>query len=169
MLLIIHRYSKSTEKRNFMKTIPTLQSELIGILQTLYDTEALTPMMEFCQGEIRVLFYLLAHEGKVYPSQLSESLCVTRQRITTILSAMRKKELIRMEVEEQDRRRMSVTLTDLGRTAAIEKQQYAHRYLGQLVEALGEEDSRELVRLLERCTHIVHSVHETAKGAVAHV
>ena len=66
------------------------------------------------------------------------------------------------------RRKMSVTLTDLGRAAAIEKQQYAHRYLGQLVENLGEEDSRELVRLLERCTHIVHSVHEAAKGA-AHV
>ena len=89
-----------------MKQLPSLQAELIGILQTLYDTEALTPMMEFCQGEIRVLLYLLAHEGKVYPSQLSESLCVTRQRITTILSAMRKKGLIQMEIEEEDRRKM---------------------------------------------------------------
>ena len=148
-----------------MKQLPSLQAELIGILQTLYDTEALTPMMEFCQGEMRVLLYLLAREEKAYPSQLSESLAVTRQRITTILSAMRKKGLIQMEIEEEDRRKMSVTLTDLGRAAAIEKQQYAHRYLGQLVENLGEEDSRELVRLLERCTHIVHSVHEAAKGA----
>ena len=151
-----------------MKQSPSLQAELIGILQTLYDTEALTPMMEFCQGEMRVLLYLLAREEKAYPSQLSESLAVTRQRITTILSAMRKKGLIQMEIEEEDRRKMSVTLTDLGRAAAIEKQQYAHRYLGQLVESLGEEASRELVRLLERCTHIVHSVHEAAKGA-AHV
>lgn len=151
-----------------MKQLPSLQAELIGILQTLYDTEALTPMMEFCQGEMRVLLYLLAREEKAYPSQLSESLAVTRQRITTILSAMRKKGLIQMEIEEEDRRKMSVTLTDAGRAAAIEKQQYAHRYLGQLVESLGEEDSRELVRLLERCTHIVHSVHEAAKGA-AHV
>ena len=51
-----------------MKQLPSLQAELIGILQTLYDTEALTPMMEFCQGEMWVLLYLLAHEGKVYPS-----------------------------------------------------------------------------------------------------
>ena len=106
-----------------MKQLPSLQAELIGILQTLYDTEALTPMMEFCQGEMRVLLYLLAHEGKVYPSQLSDSLAVTRQRITTILSAMRKKGLIQMEIEEEDRRKMSVTLTDLGKAAAIEKQQ----------------------------------------------
>ena len=149
-----------------MKQSPSLQAELIDILQTLYDTEALTPMMEFCQGEMRVLLYLLAREEKVYPSQLSESLAVTRQRITTILSAMRKKGLIQMEIEEEDRRRMSVTLTETGRTEALEKQQNAYRYLEQMMLLLGEEDSRELVRLMHRCTELVQT--HTPKGDSAH-
>lgn len=139
-----------------MEELSPLQEQLVNALQTLYDTEAITPLMEFCQGEMRVLFYLLSHkEDKVYPSQLSEALVVTRQRITVILSAMRRKGLILMEVEEQDRRRMSITLTETGQALAEEKRRSAYMYLGQLIFHLGEENSRNLVRLMQLCAQIV--------------
>ena len=141
-----------------MNSLQPLQTELIAALQTLYDMQSLAPLMEFCQGEMRVLFYLLSHEDeKIYPSHLSDALGVTRQRITSVLSGMRKKDLIRMEIEEQDRRRMSVSLTEKGRIEALEKQQNAYRYLEQMMLLLGEEDSRELVRLMHRCTELVQT------------
>lgn len=166
MPLIIHQHGTNHIKvRNIMNTYPILQQQMITALQTLYDTEAVVPLMEFCQGEMRVLFYLLSHTGeKVYPSQLSEALVVTRQRITTVLSAMRKKGLIQMEVEERDRRKFSVTLTEAGKAAALKKQQGAYAYLGSLMENLGEQDSRELVRLMQRCAEIVTASSPMPKG-----
>lgn len=152
-----------------MEELSQLQEQLVSTLQILYDTEALSPLMEFCQGEMRVLFYLTAHENqKVYPSQLSEALAVTRQRITTILTSMRKKNMILMEVEELDRRRMSIVLTDTGRAIAEEKRRGAYSYLGQLVRYLGEENTREFIRLMQLSSKAVKEISPVLKGADTH-
>lgn len=126
-----------------------LRNDLTTSLVTLYDLEIFASMMEYCQGEMRVLIYLELNNGnEVYPSDISESLHVTRQRITSILSSLRKKGYVSMETAENDRRRKKVVLTKNARKYVITKGKWIESYFDTLIEKLGEENTQELTRLI---------------------
>lgn len=123
--------------------------DLASSLQKIYDIEVFSSMIEFCQGEMRVLLYLHLNIGnEIYPSDLSESLCVTRQRITSILSSLRKKGFIYMEIAENDRRRMKVVLTEDAKTWIVAKKKKIEGHFDKLIEGLGKENTQELTRLI---------------------
>ncbi|MCC2864665.1 MarR family winged helix-turn-helix transcriptional regulator [Anaerovorax odorimutans] len=127
-----------------------LRDSFLGSLQKMYDMELVAPLMEFCQGEMRVLLYLDAHKKEtVYPSTLSDSLFVTRQRITTILSALRKKGYVIMETAQEDRRRMQVRLSLAGGRYVTEKRRFVEQYFDMLLDAIGEKNMLEFQRLVQ--------------------
>ena len=127
-----------------------LKDSFLGSLQKMYDMELVAPLMEFCQGEMRVLLYLDAHKAEpVYPSDLSDALFVTRQRITTILSTLRKKGYILMQTAESDRRRMQVSLSEEGCLYVLERRRFVEGYFDLLIEGLGEKNMLEFNRLIE--------------------
>lgn len=128
-----------------------LRAGLIASLQSLYDMEVIAPLIEFCQGEMRVLLYLQAHGRKtVNPSALSDALFVTRQRITNVLTALRRKGLVHMQPAEDDRRRIQVRLTASGQNYVAARLRQVEEYLDALIDGLGEHDTQELIRLIER-------------------
>lgn len=51
-------------------------------------------LAELFQGESKVIVYLSTAEGIVYPSDISRDLMISRQRVTSVLSAMEKKALL---------------------------------------------------------------------------
>ncbi len=121
-------------------------------LQQINDIEIFSSMIEFCQGEMRVLLYLHSNmEHEVYPSDLSNALNVTRQRITSILSSLRKKEFVYMEIAENDRRRMKVMLTDYAKCWIAAKKEEIEGHFTTVIEGLGEENTIELTRLINLC------------------
>jgi len=125
-----------------------LRKSLASALQEMYDREMFTAMMEFCQGEFRVLLYLHMHDKEeIYPSDLSDSLNVTRQRITSILSALRKKGYVHMVMSEKDRRKMQVILTDEGRNQITVKEAEIGKYFDELIDGLGENNVKDMTRL----------------------
>lgn len=127
-----------------------LRTTLAEALQELYDLEAFTTMMEYGQGELRVLLYLHTHdETEVYPHVLSDSLYVTRQRITSILSSLRKKGYVCMEMSASDRRKMRVALTDSGRSYIAAKITETEIYFDALIGGLGEQNIHEMIRLVQ--------------------
>lgn len=128
-----------------------LISELMDSLQKMYDMERIAPLLEFCQGEMRVLLYLDSRRGQgseIYPSELSEALFVTKQRITTILASLRKKGYVVMEKSQADRRRRQVMLSAEGVRYVAEKRRFVERYFDLLFQALGEDVMLELNRLV---------------------
>lgn len=128
---------------------PELRNNLAASLQTMYDMEIFASMMEFCQGELRVLLYLHLHDkDEIYPSDLSNSLYVTRQRITSILSSLRKKGYVHMEMAEDDRRKMWVVLTDSGKKQVAAKETEIDNYFNVLIDGLGENNIQEMTRLI---------------------
>lgn len=133
-----------------------LRGRFTDSLQRLYDTEVIASLMEFCQGEIRVLLYLYANRGKdIYPFELSDALFVSRQRITAVLSALRKKKHISMVISEEDRRRMKVMLTETGEKYIEGKQASAVANIDSLIGSLGEKNVAELTRLIGLITDIM--------------
>lgn len=126
-----------------------LRNSFTASLQELYDMEVIASLMEFCQGEIRVLLYLYASsEQDIYPSELSDALFVSRQRITAILSSLRNKNYISMEIAEKDRRKIKVMLTECGKLYISKKQESAKIYIDALITSLGESNITEFTRLL---------------------
>lgn len=128
-----------------------LISELMDSLQKMYDMERIAPLLEFCQGEMRVLLYLDSRRGQgaeIYPSELSEALFVTKQRITTILASLRKKGYVVMEKSQADRRRRQVMLSAEGVRYVAEKRRFVEGYFDLLFQALGEDVMLELNRLV---------------------
>lgn len=140
-----------------------LKLELLQSLQKMYDMERIAPLLEFCQGEMRVLLYLDSHKAdlsEIHPSDLSQALFVTRQRITTILATLRKKGYVVTEASRSDGRRMRVTISEAGLDYVREKRALADAYFEFLIESLGERDAAEFNRLIKRT---VEKLEEFAK------
>jgi len=126
-----------------------LKDELTLNLYSIYDSDIFAPIMEFLQGETRVLlFMLMSKSEEIYPSDLSEALYVTRQRITSILSSLRKKGFIITELSQKDRRRMQVFLTDKGREHIVAKEEIAEDLIDTLINRLGFDNVKQLSRIL---------------------
>lgn len=127
-----------------------LKASLTKALYNVYDSEICTPVIDFLQGEHRVLLYLHMYmNSNVYPSDLSKSLHVTRQRITSILSSLRRKNYITMKMSEKDRRKMRVFLTNDGEKYILEKENTTEKQIDLLVRKLGDDNIRELTRIVE--------------------
>ena len=133
-----------------MKNKEELRNELIQELWQMNKMDIIVHLMEFIEGETAALGFLSQRIGmRVNPSQISEELNISRARTANILRSLRKKELIVMEIDDDDRRKMQVGLTEKGRNFFAEKFDFIVRYLDLYVEVIGEEDIAELIRLLK--------------------
>lgn len=133
-----------------------LKKDLIFSLSQLYEMKAFSVLAQFLQGETQVLFFLALHRDReINPSDLSDSLHVSRSRITATLSSLRKKGYVDMELSTEDRRRMLVTLTEAGLSQILEKQKQVDSYFDQLVAGLGEETTLQLNQIIRQCIPIV--------------
>ena len=138
--------------------INELRNALTASLALMYDIKAFSSLAEFLQGELHVLHHLSQNSNlEMNPSILSENLHVSRSRMTAALSALREKAYVRMEMSEDDRRRMRVMLTPDGEAFINEKQKKVERYFDLLVEGLGEENVMELIRLIELSVEIMEN------------
>jgi DNA-binding MarR family transcriptional regulator len=133
-----------------------LRNKLIAILSQMYDTVAFTSLAEFLQGELHVMYNLYINRNtEINPSALSESLHVSRSRITAALSNLREKGYITMEISEIDRRRMCVRLTKEGEYFIEGKMYNVQKYFDALISGMGEKNINELIRLIELGTAIM--------------
>jgi len=127
-----------------------LRNSLTASLMQMYETEVISNLADFWQGELHILYYLVQHSAaEINPSLLSEALCVSRARITTALAALRKKGYLTLEICEEDRRKIRVRLTGDGESFIRQKQNAIEKHFDGLIEGLGEENVGELIRLIE--------------------
>lgn len=102
-------------------------------------------VQEHLKGENFLLSYLDEHGGCSTPGVLREVLGV---------SALEEKGMLRRCADSYDRRRVVVHLTELGRQTAEQMHTTLCAHVQRVLEQLGEQDSRELIRLLGRITEI---------------
>lgn len=134
-----------------------MTSDLVAALSKIYDMDCVDIYSEFFQGELHAMLYLSAHtDREIYPSTLSDALHVTRARITSTLSSLRKKGYVAMDLCENDRRRMRVTLTEDGMRLVAEKQERVLRYLDYWMDHLGESNTKEMIRLIHLSADIMN-------------
>ncbi len=91
-------------------------------------------------------------------SLLSMRSNVSKPAVSQMLKSLEKKQLIERITCEQDRRVVYVRLTDCGHQMIQDSQQFFCRFLGTVIEQLGEEDTQTLIRLTHRMNQIILSI-----------
>lgn len=112
--------------------------------------EITAALRDFTEGETAALACLYKEGEQMTPSQISDSLNISRARITCILTTLRKKELVVMEMSAEDRRKMLVKLTAKGREVMSEKLSRLDSLLAIYVDAVGSGSAEQLAEILKK-------------------
>ncbi len=107
-------------------------------------------------GESPVLAYICRSEEALSPSELAKRLGYSRSRMTRILDALAAKGFIVREHDENDGRRIIVRATEEGRAHSSESRAEGVGNLADSLAVLGEDDTRDLIRVLEKAYSITY-------------
>ena len=133
-----------------------LKLELIDSLEKIYYMEAFSQLADFLQGELYLLRFLaLNNDKEIGPSELSDLLHMSRPRITATIAALRKKDLVKTESDKKDRRRLKIKITKKGMASIMEKQAAVNRNFELFIEGIGEQDTKELIRIVDLAVDIM--------------
>lgn len=126
-----------------------LGEQLYSLLAELLNRRINRAVQDSVRGEYGVLRHLMYVQNNVTAGTLSEQLNVVPGRMTDILKSLEGKGLIERYKDEEDKRKVKVSITEKGRLVANEKRNYIADEYEELFEILGKEDTEELIRLLK--------------------
>lgn len=110
------------------------------------------------RGETFVVIYIARKGRCVLPSEISTEMNISSARIAATLNSLDKKGLITRQIDVDDRRRILVDLTPAGKELAERHRQTALSTTIRMLESLGEKDARELVRIMEKLSHMAPEI-----------
>ena len=120
--------------------------------------EAFSQMTEFLQGELYVLRFLVTNNHEEFgPSELSEKINISRPRITSIISVLKKKKFVITEPDKKDGRRLKIKATDKGRKFILKKEKHVLENFDALLDGIGEKDTLELIRIIDLAADIMNN------------
>ena len=131
--------------------VSSVTQELLETLEILCSRRSTAPWSDFSQGELRVLHHLAdCGRAAMLPGELSADLSLSSARVAATLRQLEEKGLVSREMSHVDRRKIHVYLTAEGRRYIEKRFEHVVHSTERLVDFLGQEDARELVRILRR-------------------
>ena len=127
----------------------TLPEELYSVLADFLNKKNNIEVLNSIRGEYGVLNCLIDMEDGASAGELGKKLHVVPGRVADILNSLEQKELIVRTRSESDRRVVKAHITEKGKQVSMEKRNEIHNNYKGLFKILGENDVRELIRLLK--------------------
>lgn len=118
------------------------------------------------RGECFVLRCLARSKAPLLPSDLSEQSHASTARIAVVLNTLKKKGLISRAIDPTDRRRILVSLTNVGQEYVAVVRTQLREDMKHLLEELGEQDAREYLRITKRILQISQEEFEERNRSV---
>lgn len=132
-----------------------LATELLRVQEVLLRQPDHQLLARLGQGEAFVLNYLLTHQRRAHPGELSRGLSVSTARIAALLGRMERKQLISRGPDPLNNRQVIVTLSPQGLEVIQRLRAQVLHTVVQMLAELGPEDAREFVRLQKKLlTHL---------------
>ena len=100
-------------------------------------------------GEMGMLVYLEVQKGAA-PTELGRFFGITSARVTNALNSLEKKGYVLRQPVPGDRRRVLVNVTEAGSARVREHLNATLQDVTRLMDAMGEKDAREFLRLVKR-------------------
>lgn len=101
-------------------------------------------------GEGRILLYLCLKHNGATAGELKKELEVGASRIANALKNLEAKGLVTREISQEDKRQVLVYITEEGKEVLKERNDQLMTNTIQLLRQLGEEDTKEFLRLMEK-------------------
>ncbi len=131
-----------------------LAEELLRLRTQQFKSGMWRQTLRLARGELLALYYLQCHDGGVYPRELSDEMSVSTARIAAMLRDMEEKGWIVRQEAPSDNRHVLVTLTEEGRSEMRRQREKTLDSVSAALKALGPEDAKELIRILNRLNEI---------------
>ena len=132
-----------------------LRDRLMHSLAEIEKSALAAQARKFSEGELSVLQFIGESEKGVNPSRISDCMRLSRSRVASILSVLRRKDFISMEIDAADRRKMTVGITPAGSQFLAARRKEFFRRLDDFLSALGTEDGEALARIAEKTADIL--------------
>ncbi len=94
--------------------------------------------------------HLATDSQGLQPSELGELLKLTRPTVTTLVNSLEEQHLVERINDDEDRRVVFVRPTEKGVSLVNQAKAGFSRSLGEIMDHLGPEDGRELIRITRR-------------------
>ncbi|MCL1895018.1 MAG: MarR family transcriptional regulator [Clostridiales bacterium] len=96
--------------------------------------------------------------GGAWLSEMSDYLCVSKAAVSQTLGALEGRGLVTRETDPENRRTIIVKLTGEGKEMIEKFERGFDSYIGLLIERFGEDDTREITRLIYKFAGIVEDI-----------
>lgn len=110
---------------------------------------------DLSQGEKGCLFYLTFVENNISASKLSEVLDVSMPRVVSLINTLETKGLIIKSCDQNDKRKTIISIRELGKKLVLDKKEEVINKLSNIIDALGEKDFNEYIRLTNKINNII--------------
>lgn len=111
-------------------------------------------IQDVSKGEMGVLGYLMLQGGAATPTEISKKFGVSTARVTNVLNGLERKGYIVRIPSPNDRRVVLGTITEEGRRCSDRCSRMVIRNVAAVMDALGEVDAGECIRLIKRILQI---------------
>jgi DNA-binding MarR family transcriptional regulator len=108
----------------------------------------------FLHGEMFILNFLNYKQDGALPSELAAAMNSSTARVAMAQKSLESKGYIERRTDAKDRRKVIVSITAKGRELVENEWKEMHERMIALLSQLGEEDTREYIRLAEKITNI---------------
>lgn len=112
------------------------------------------------RGEAALLMTLFRAGEPLSPGELADESHVSSARVANILKVLEEKGLVSRSHSASDRRRVEVALTEAGRAEAEARRARRHDAVAAYLRELGEDDARELIRIVRRSAPVIERMAE---------
>lgn len=127
-----------------------MAEDLIREFASMHKKGPTKDVQNVTRGEMPVLAYLIMENVEPTPSEISTRFDLSTARVANTLNSLEKKGFIERIHDAKDRRKVFVHITPEGKAIAKEKYEEAIEHTLQLLESLGEDDAKELIRLVKK-------------------
>ena len=127
-----------------------LVKRLIKSLHKFCDGNSDRKLNDSVRGENMVMILISKNGGSIYPKDIEKAMGISSARVAKIFNNLEAKNLIMRETDKKDKRKTLVSLTENGNKYVKLEKQKMNFAITTMFELLGNRDSEDLVRILEK-------------------
>lgn len=142
-----------------------LLSDIINAFAGLNRAKAMLNFQFYLKGENFLLSHLQSIGGESTPGELASVLDVSAPRVAAILRSLEIKKLVERKGSGVDKRKVTVKITEKGEQWVKLANSEVYQHAVNVFDKLGEEDTKELVRILKKVVNIENSTLDCEKSA----
>jgi DNA-binding MarR family transcriptional regulator len=127
----------------------------LNALKSPYFNNTANVSTDYLRGECRLLSFLSMNPDKKYKSgELSKLLNVTTARMATTLNSLEKKNMIARNVSESDKRKVYVTITEIGTEYIEKKREDVCLFFDEIFGKLTQDECDQFIGILNKICEI---------------